>query len=251
MSEPQPIDPGAAGIVEGYLDDYARQLGLSDPGARRLLGEASDHLYSDLTQRVSAGADPQDAAEAAIAAFGDPPELADAARPWARLLSSTWLFAAAGLIAIGLSGLVANVFGSIWGWSFVAGDPAGLTYSPQRCAEYLTVAPDAGNCQSAALVDHYSEVVDQRVLAGVVGVVVVLAYVWWRRHGGVPASQLLVGGVAVVSFGLAGVFQLANAATSSQLDQGMVGAWLAGGIVALAFAVAFLPMLAKGMRADG
>ena len=38
----------------------------------------------------------------------------------------------AGLIAIGISGVIAGIFGSAFGRSFVAGDPPGVTYTATR-----------------------------------------------------------------------------------------------------------------------
>jgi hypothetical protein len=54
--------------------------------------------------------------------------------------------------------------------------------------------------------------------------------------------------VGVACFGLAAVWQLTNADAAAALDQGMVGAWLAGGLVSALLALALLPALVSGVR---
>ena len=246
------LTPTAEQILENYLDSLAARLGLPKDGSRQVLTEASTHLYLDTEARIAEGANPEQAARTAIAAFGGPAVVVNALRsPGRRLVSTAWLFAGLGLVAIGLSGLLAAAFGAVRGWEFVAGDPAGLSYSAERCAQYLRGVPGAGSCRAAALVDHYSEVVDQRIVGGVLGLLVLLAYVLWRRRGGVPVSRLLLGGIGVASFGLAALAQLASASTAWSLDQGRVGALLAGGIVSLLLAAALTPVLFSGLRQSG
>jgi preprotein translocase subunit Sss1 len=243
------LSPAAESMLEEYLDTLAARLGLPRDGSRQVLVEATSHLYLDTEARMAAGSSPEQAAEAAIAAFGEPARVASALRsPGRQLLSTFWLFTGLGLVAIGLSGLLAAVFGAVRGWEFVAGDPAGLSYSAERCAQYLRMAPEAVTCRAAALVDHYAEVVDQRVVAGVIGIVVLAGYALWRRRGGTPASRLLLGGVGVACFGLAAITQLMSASTAASLDHGMVGALLAGGIVSLILALALVPVLVSGLR---
>ncbi len=245
---PFELDPAASALIETYLDRLASRLGVPTVGARRLLADAADHIHSDVAARCAAGVDPLQAARLALAAFGEAEDVAAAARPTAILVSTGWLFSALGAIAIGLSGLLAAAMGAVWGRAFVAGDPAGLTYSAQRCSEYLALAPGATDCRTAALADHYAEVVDQRVVVGLFGVVLLIGYLFWRRRGGVAPSRLLLGGAAVVSFGIAGIGQLVTGATARALDQGMAGAWLAGAVVALLFAVGLAPVLWTGLR---
>jgi hypothetical protein len=80
------------------------------------------------------------------------------------------------------------------------------------------------------------------------GVVVIAAYLVWRRRGGAAVSRQLLGGMGVASFGLAAMWQLVSATTAASLDQGMVGAWLAGGLVSLLLALALVPVLVSGLR---
>jgi hypothetical protein len=151
------------------------------------------------------------------------------------------------LVAVGASGLVAEVFGRAFGPAFVAGDGPGVTYTAARCAEYLRLFPDAGGCAGAAAMDHWGEVVQFRVLAGVLGLVALATFGLARRRtefGGeewqpprgavaVPLGALF----AVAGAGLTGIslMQLAYG------DRDMLGANLSAGIVALvAAALSFL-----------
>lgn len=139
-----------------------------------------------------------------------------------------------GLVAIGLSGVVAAVFGTSFGQDFVAGDPPGVTYTAARCADFSEYAPHARSCAQAAATHHFGEVVDYRLAAGVLGVLDLLA--WWllrRRHPGrsmLPATFEAT--VATVLFGLAaGVLLLQSLGTSLGGNDSGVGGLLAGGLV--------------------
>ena len=93
-----------------------------------------------------------------------------------------WLAGGLGLVAIGVSGLVAEVFGRAFGPAFVAGDGPGVTYTAARCAEYLRLFPGAGGCAGAAATDHWGEVVQYRVLIGVLGLFALVAFGLARRR---------------------------------------------------------------------
>lgn len=139
-----------------------------------------------------------------------------------------------GLAAIGLSGVVAAVFGTWFGQDFVAGDRPGVVYTAARCADFREYAPHACSCAQAATTHHYGEVVDHRLAAGFLGALGLLA--WWllrRRH---PSQSMLPATfeatVATVLFGLAaGVLLLQSLGTSLGGDDSGVGGPLSGGLV--------------------
>jgi len=87
-----------------------------------------------------------------------------------------------GLLAVGVSSVLALGMGALWGTSFVAGDPAGVTYTPSRCRELFEYAPGATTCEQAATEHHFAETVVYRGAAGVMGVLGAAAYVWLRRR---------------------------------------------------------------------
>ena len=84
------------------------------------------------------------------------------------------------LISIGLSGLVAEFMGRTSGPGFVAGDGPGVTYTAERCAEFVEYFPEL-NCADAATMHHFGEVVEYRVAAGVLGLLALLTLVLARR----------------------------------------------------------------------
>ena len=86
-----------------------------------------------------------------------------------------------GLLTLGLSGALSEAFGRIFGAGFVAGDPSGVTYTPARCDDYFEYFPTAGSCGEAAALHHWGEVVEGRVLAGILGLLALLGFLFARR----------------------------------------------------------------------
>lgn len=145
-----------------------------------------------------------------------------------------------GLFAIGVSGLVAGAMGALWGQSAVVGDVAGVTYTPERCAELMEYARNADSCEAAAVQHHFEETVDYRVAAGVIGGAGLIALGFARRRGGrtsprkasvLPASLLpgvgaAVFGVAAAVLALDGVGRLLEGSTHG------AGGSLSGAVIA-------------------
>jgi hypothetical protein len=250
--------------VDAYLDDlFDRLAGTGAPG-RRALAEAEDHLRAATDDRVTLGLDRPAAEQAAVTAFGPAASLAAAIRAvhrpvaWLRpAIVAAWLAGGLGLLAVGASGLVAEILGRIFGAEFVAGDGPGVTYTADRCAEYLALSPGTRICGQAAALDHWGEVVQSRVAAGVLGLLV-LGALWWARRNtplGSGAWAPPPGGVAlpmgalsaVAGLGLTGIalIQIAFGDTS------MVGANLSAGVVALAAAVVAAVRLSRRSPSPG
>jgi hypothetical protein len=171
--------------------------------------------------------------------------------------AAAWL-AAVGLIAIGASGLLSAGLGAAFGQSFVAGDPAGVTYTADRCAEFLEYAPGAATCGAAATTHHYGEIVDYRIAAGILGLILLAAYLLARRRHLTETPHLPAAFIATVGasvFGLAGAAFLALSANLLVLgERAGVGQYLSGGIVSALVASAFAWSLATsllGRRAAG
>jgi hypothetical protein len=243
--------------VEAYLDEAFDALAGTGPAGRRTLAEIEDHLREAAAEEASAGRGEAEAGRLAVARFGSVDEvagrvLADVVaadgrqlrRLLRRFVGATAVVAALGMVAVGVAGVAAELFGRWFGWAFVAGDPPGVTYSPARCAEYLEYFPDAGGCAQAALSHHFGEVVFYRVAAGVLGLIV-LAVLWGlRRHPRLrpwlPTRELVAalgalgaGAAAVAMLGYGGLM-LAGLG----VDHG-AGDPLSLGTVALPTAVAF------------
>jgi len=153
--------------------------------------------------------------------------------------------AATGLLAIGVSGAIAGGMGLTFGKGFVAGDPSAITYTKARCADYFEYEPSARTCEQAATLHHYGEVVFYRLAAGLLGLMVLGAYLWARRRwawvserGALPEGFEATVGATL--FGLAALLLLGQSA--SQLAVGETagaGAYVSAGVVSLTVAGAF------------
>jgi hypothetical protein len=110
---PRPTPPGD-GPVEQYLDELYRRLRVPPRRARQILAETEAHLYDSTAAGLAAGLSEQEAEGDAVARFGSAAAFAATCRPrptrrstvmvLPALASVGWLLAAAGLIAIGVSG---------------------------------------------------------------------------------------------------------------------------------------------------
>jgi hypothetical protein len=199
----------------------------------------------------------EEAQRRAIERFGDPRTVARRFAPRltpvppaavaAELARAAVVLGGIGLVAIGVSGLVAELLGRLFGAGFVAGDLPGVTYTPQRCAEFLEYFPDAGGCGQAAAMDHWGEVVEYRVAVGVLGLLVLGGYLLWRRgrRGEQPRYLgVLPDGfaatVAVSLYGLAGAVLALEGLDALLVGRGSgAGQWLSAAVVALAMAILY------------
>ena len=168
--------------------------------------------------------------------------------------SFAWL-TAVGLIAIGASGLLAGGMSAALGARFVAGDPPGMSYPADRCAEFLEYAPQARTCEEAATTHHDWEVIYERIAAGVLGLVVLGGYLLARRRGWtgtphLPAAFTTTVGASV--FGLAAAALLLISLNQTVVGQTAgVGADFSGGIVSAVVAAGFGISLLRGLFGSG
>jgi hypothetical protein len=251
--------------VELFLDELLLELRGSPRAVRRALAEVEEHLRDAAREGVSEGLDEPQAARRAVERFGQP-ELV--ARQLARGESTVGAVAlgreavatllpvgAVFLLAIGLSGLLAEAFGWVFGRTFVAGDAPGVTYTAERCAQFLSFEPAARSCEDAAIAHHFGEVVGYRVAAGVLGVLVLAGWAVWRRRTRGRRSR----GALAPSFGLTVGAALASAAAAALLFLGSAGPItghydgtgnpLSGGIVSACLGLAFGVALWRELRA--
>jgi len=184
--------------------------------------------------------------------FADFPWLPDLVRTLAGL-------AAAGFLTIAASGALASAFGAAAGKEFVAGDRPGVAYTAERCADFLEYYPQAADCKTAVLLDHYDEVVFYRILGGgVLGFGSLAAYLLLRRRWPqrrLPAGQAglppIVGptagaaasGLAAMVFGGSGVERLIFGGPAGAGAD--VSAGIAAGIAFLIYAWCFARCLVR------
>ena len=172
-------------------------------------------------------------------------------RGLSRALASVFVFLfGIGMLAIGASGVLALSFRAAFGDRFVAGDPVGVMYTASRCADFLEYAPDATTCEAAASEHHAGEVVDLRIAAGVLGVVVLITR-WVVRRRGVPKeppAQLPDGFMATIGASLFGAAAalLGGEGLAVLVFEGPShgpGQWISAGIVSLIVFAAFAHLL--------
>jgi hypothetical protein len=237
------------GPIDAYLDELFVASHDGDPAlARRLLAETETHLRDCAARLGGQGLDPADAEREAVDRFGPVgtvvPVLRQSLRDVSRMPLRTFLrpvvgLAAIGTIAVGVSGVISELFGRIWGAGFVAGDLPGVSSTAARCA--VLQAPYPGlDCAQAAAEHHWGEVVEYRVVLGVLGIFLLVLWLLLSRD---PRGALLPAGLEPSV--AAAAFLLAAAATGVQGLNAAVqgwqgaGAWLSAVVVALPLAAVF------------
>lgn len=242
-------------IIERYLDELLLGLRGSPRAVRRVLAEAESHLRD----AVATGAD----AEEAVRRFGEPRVVAAASNRLSgtpmsvvlrQLLLAACLLAAIGCLSIGASGAISGAMDAAFGPKFVAGDLPSITYTSERCAEYRALAPSENSCRAAAARHHTNEVETFRVAVGVMGLLALGVWVFFRRRwqagpatGALPSA--LVPGIGTSVFGVASL------ALASQAMQSIgwhatagLGQWLSAAVVTAAVALAFGLKLLRSLR---
>ena len=255
-----PIDDYLDALLFRLLDDPSRNY--DDAAAiRRAVAESEDHLRE--TQRVAMAGGTGDvaAAQLAVERFGSVDDVAGRFRrsgtgrsdlTLGSVARTLWLMTGIGFVAIGISGVVAEVFGEVWGQAFVAADLPGVTYTPARCAQYAQLAPGHATCEQAATAHHFGEVVQYRVAAGVLGLLILLAYRVWvhltRRRGRstalVPATLLETAGAALFGVAAAALLLISVGQEASGMSAGS-GAYLSAGLVSLLMTGTFALLLVR------
>jgi len=175
--------------VDRLLDNLFDDLSGTGAAGRRTLAEAEDHLRAAVADGVERGLPTEQAEAEAVRRFGETRPVAagirrahlDLRAVARKAFTGTWVVGIVGLLTLGLSGALSEAFGRIFGAGFVAGDPSGVTYTAARCDDYFEYFPTAGSCGEAAALHHWGEVVQGRVLAGILGVLALLTLLFARR----------------------------------------------------------------------
>jgi HAAS len=249
--------------IEWFLDELLLELRGSPRAVRRALSEVEEHLREAAREGVADGLPEVDAARRAVERFGSPAETAallaraDPSPPWALVREAVVALVPVGaifLVAIGLSGLLADAFARAFGRAFVAGDAPGVTYTAERCAQYLSFEPHARSCEEAAIAHHYGEVVGYRLVAGVMGLVVLAGWAVWRRRergrlrrAALGRSFTLTVGAALASAAAAALLFLGSAGVVTGHYDG-TGNPLSGGVVSAVLALVFCGALWRELR---
>lgn len=225
--------------IEDCLDELLRRTRADARTTRRLLDEASDHLHATAAALVGDGLTPEAAETEAVRRFGPATQIARATarRSFFTLVVETsraaWFLASCGLVAVGISGLVALVM-NVWaGRSFVGG---------------VTVFRAQGAAPSVQEVADDAVVL--RVIAGLVGLVLLLGYLAWRRRSThpplLPSGLVDALGAAAFAAGTAGL-AIASVDQAIQTGSPGVGFPLSGALVALPATVYFCVRSARAL----
>lgn len=223
--------------IEDYLDELLRRTRADARTTRRVLDEASDHLHATAAELQVAGLSRREAEVEAVRRFGPVSPIARATYrgSFAALVSETLraavFLAGCGLVAVGLSGLVALVMNLWAGRSFVGGQ---------------TVLGGPG----PSVAETADDAVVLRVVAGLAGLLLLLGYLAWRRYAA-PARLLPAGlvdalGAAVFAAGTAGL-AIASAEQAARTGTSGVGFALSGALVALPATVYFCVRAARAL----
>lgn len=78
-------------------------------------------------------------------------------------------------MAIGVSGVIALALGETVGISFVTDPVAVGSVSADRCADFFGFHPGATDCEEAALLHHYDELIEYRLVEGALGLLAIAA----------------------------------------------------------------------------
>ena len=192
---------GDRDLVQRYLDELA--LRLQGPAAhiRRVFAETEAHLYDASDAQLSAGGDLQAAQAEAVRRFGSPTEVAAAvnAAAWARARgpvlraagATLTRLAAAGLLTMGATGMVARIIAALTSTKTVYGLPAGARLPASSCRYWLAVRPGSVTCRQAAMLEASSDLTLALGVAGLLGVVLGVALAVRRRKDGSCLSASL------------------------------------------------------------
>lgn len=240
-------------VVEEYLDELLIALRGRPRQVRRMLAETEEHLHSAIVDDIAHGTPAADAAQAAVARFGDAAQIA---RAWnastppepirsflTRIATQLVPLAGVGLIAIGLSGLVARAMTGLWGRTFMFANPPGTTYPAAACRYWQSIHPSAGSCTNAYLAESQADGLLARYAAGVLGLVLLGAVVVIRRRRGLPIFghlPLLTSFTGSITF-LAAALGLLGLGIDSirTTDSHGAGQWLSGAVIALPLAIVY------------
>jgi HAAS len=237
-------------LIDRYLDGLVEAMNGPGRQVRRALAESEDHLRQATADGMASGMSSEKAARTAIERFGSPElvagrydllrALASPAQIAIQAILALWLVAAFVLIGIGISGGVAAGGAVLYGPEFISGDLPGVTYTAERCADYLEYHPEAADCMSAAVAHHLDETVGTRVDAGILGLLLLAG--WWVTRRGmrqrigpsvipalfVPITTLILFAGAFVLLGGLGTLQLVTTGSHNG-----AGSLVSAGLVSL------------------
>lgn len=234
--------------IEDYLDQlFSASTSSSPRNARYLLAEAESHLRDAATAAKQEGMNELEAEQEAVRRFGTASSIArkDRCRALGDVLRGSAIsgvhLAAVGAVAVGVSGVLVELLRAAGVSGRALGGPAFRPMaSSLSCPSWLAADPRSQTCLGPAMAVLSDRLVEPRILAGVGGLVVLVALLVFRHrksatHVGAwePLPALVTDSIAATAFAGAGLALLGFGA-SSLADGGFgAGQWLSAAPVAL------------------
>ena len=211
--------------IEDYLDELLRRTHADPRTTRRLVDEANDHLQSLAAELETGGLARADAEREAVRRLGPVATITRGSwrHSFGALVVETGLGAvrlgAYGLVAVGLSGILVAGLNAAFGDDFVGG---------------ATVLGTGGS----SVTESAQDAVSLRILAGIVGALVLAGYALARRHA--PRTAVLPAGL-IDALGAAAFAAAAAVLIGASVDQAVIGShahgvgfFLSGALMSLA-----------------
>jgi hypothetical protein len=242
--------------VERFLDRLLVSLNGSPRQVRHTLAEVEAHLRDAVAEGMAAGLSERDAQAWAVERMG--PVQGVTGRPASlsqpsegllrRLLLTAFLVGGAGFLAIGVAGLIGRLLQAAKGTEFLTAPwPAG-SYTRADCARWLAGDPGTRSCVTAMLADHAGDIMLEATAAGLLGLLVLAAYLVlrqrWRDRAtmtALPAGSAEAVGTALAGLAAIGCFAVAYNIETSQRGLGAGVPWslgLAAAVTAILFGLA-------------
>jgi hypothetical protein len=253
---------GAQGdVVEQFLDRLLVSLSGSPRQVRHTLAEVEAHLRDVVDEGMAAGLSEQDAQAWAVERMGPVHEVtggpAALRRPSGALLRRLGLTACL-VAAVGAAGLIGRWFQAVKGAGFlIAPWPAG-SYTRADCARWLAGDPGTHSCVTAMLADHAGDIMMEATAAGLLGVLVLAAYLVlrlrWRDRAtmtALPAGSAEALGAVLAGLAAVACFARAYNIENTQRGIGAGEPWslgLAAAVTAVAFALALFRARGRAVR---
>ncbi len=166
--------------MTNQIENYKQQLF----EAAAEYGKAGRAAYQELEQHIDEAIENNVKPREIIIELSEPEQVirkilkADgkATYPLNKIVASGVLIAIGLGLLFGLSALLMPLGSRIGGMNAISGDPLVLPYTAERCAQYHQLVPAAHDCREAAMLHHYYELTDGRVLLIAFGLICLVLF---------------------------------------------------------------------------
>ena len=197
--------------IEAYLDRLFTALSGPPRAIRHALAEAELHLYESASELEASGLSHEDARTEAVRRMGPAESAVDPVRVTVNLTPalrrrsalSLLLIGGVGGVAIGLAGVFGLVVRAVWGSAAIANAFPADSYTAADCRHWRAAEPAAHDCLSVMTAMHASHYLNDTLVCGVLGLLLLALYLRLRARWSLPGRvgelfdvELLVGAAA-------------------------------------------------------